>query len=78
MQAVEHLRAAGLKEPAANIEQIARKMREQFERGGDPASGPSEERLEATLRAMLERMEQMRQQMEKMQRQVEELRAKAG
>lgn len=34
LQAIEHLRAAGLNEPAASLENVAREMKEQLGRGG--------------------------------------------
>ena len=74
LQAIEHLRAAGLKEPAEGLAQIAKQMRAESERQNAVAP----ERTEKVLRETQEGMQQLRGQLEKMQRQLEELRAQAG
>jgi uncharacterized protein Yka (UPF0111/DUF47 family) len=71
MEAVKHLRAAGLKEPAQNLEQMARQMREELERRADSAEAGSARQMEQVLREMRERME-------KMQREIDELRKQAA
>jgi hypothetical protein len=78
MEAVAHLHAAGLKEPAENLEQIARRMREELEHRGDSAGAAGAGQMEHALREVHEGMEQLRRQMEKMQRQIEEMREQSG
>ncbi|MFN0077275.1 MAG: hypothetical protein ACKVY0_12460 [Prosthecobacter sp.] len=77
MQAVEHLRAAGLNEPAQGIEQIAQNMRreieermkrQQAEAHGKEGKHPGGEKPHAEL-------EEMRQQMRRMAEQIEQLQA---
>jgi HAMP domain-containing protein len=72
MQAVEHLRAAGLKEPAQSIEQIAQHMRHEMEermkqqqmaREGKPESGPNRQ---AELDEMRQQIRQLAEQIEKL------------
>lgn len=76
MEAVKHLRMAGLGEPAESLEQMAAQMREALEHGGTIAVGA--ERMEHALREVHEGMEQLRRQMEKMQRELGELRERAA
>lgn len=77
MQAVQHLRAAGLNEPAQGIEQIAQHMRhemeermhrEQAEAHAKEGKHPGEMKVHAE-------MEEMRQQMRKMAEKIEQLQA---
>jgi methyl-accepting chemotaxis protein len=75
MEAVQHLRAAGLNEPAESLEQMAHKMREEFERRGAPVGA---ERMEQAFGEIREGMEQLRRQMEKMQQELKELRERAA
>ena len=77
MTAIEHLRAAGLNEPAEDLTRLAQKMREELQHG-QSAGKPGPDRGENQLREVHEAMQQLRGQMEKMQRQLEELRAQGG
>ncbi|MDZ4401859.1 hypothetical protein [Prosthecobacter sp.] len=65
MQAVEHLHAAGLHEPAKNIEEIAQNMRRELE---ERMKHPGEMKAHAEL-------EEMRQQMHRMAEMIEQLQA---
>jgi HAMP domain-containing protein len=75
-EAIAHLRAAGLEEPADHLEQEARKIRgavEQAHRnmGGRP---PEPQELQAAMREMRENMQAMRGELQKMAQVVNELR----
>ncbi len=77
MQAVQHLRAAGLNEPAQSIEQIAQHMRlEMKERilREQAEAQEKEGKHYGDMKAHAE-LEEMRQQMHKMAEQIEMLRA---
>ncbi|WP_395749202.1 hypothetical protein [Prosthecobacter sp.] len=72
MQAVEHLHAAGLHEPAENIEKIAQHLRREMEermkqqqmaREGKPQGGPNTQG----------EMEEMRRQLQQVKEQIEQL-----
>ena len=69
MQAVGHLRAAGLKEPAEHLEQMARQMREEGEHRDSNAGAPPPE--------WQRMMRETHAQLERMQLEIEELRAAA-
>lgn len=74
-QAIEHTRAAGLREETEHLEQAARRMKEEMAHRGAPAGGPiSPERMHAALGEMHERMEDLRRQMQKMAHATEDLR----
>lgn len=77
MQAVEHLRAAGLNEPAAGVEQIAQHMRHEMEERmhREQAEAQAKEgKHHGEMKAHAE-LEEMRQQMHKMAEQLEQLQA---
>lgn len=71
-EAIKHLRAAGLKEPAERIEQMGREMQQAAASGRDQAV--PREALEQMQRALKETHEQMA----KMARAIEELREQVG
>lgn len=77
MEAVKHLRAAGLKEPAADLEKMADQMRAELDRGGSAGSGEQDD-LRAATREMHASVQEMRARMEKMQHQLDELRAQTA
>ena len=76
MQAIEHLRAADLKEPAERLEQMARKMREEIERRPHDSAGrqPQPEAAQREPQAMQDGMQELRGELRKMARSIEELR----
>jgi phage shock protein A len=78
MEAIEHLRAAGLNAPAESLSRIADQMRAELEPRGDSAVGSSPDKTQNALRELREAVMQMRGQMDKMQHQIEEVRARAG
>ncbi|WP_395739577.1 hypothetical protein [Prosthecobacter sp.] len=78
MEAVEHLHAAGLHEPAENIEKIAQHMRREMEermkqqqmaREGKPQGGPNAqgemEELRRQLRQVQEEIEKLKMELKK-------------
>jgi DNA anti-recombination protein RmuC len=75
MEAVRHLRAAGLNEPAERLENMAREMREQFERqqqesgrrDGDRQRGP---RGGGELRELREQIQRLTHEVEKLRHEV--------
>jgi len=77
MQAVEHLNAAGLHEPARDIAQIAQNMRRELEehmKREQAEAREKEARNHPEMKAHAE-LEEMRHQMHKMAEQIEQLRA---
>ncbi len=77
MQAVEHLNAAGLHEPARDIAQIAQNMRRELEehmRREQAEAREKEARNHPEMKAHAE-LDEMRHQMHKMAEQIEQLRA---
>lgn len=68
-QAIEHARAAGLKEEAAHLEQAARRMKEELARRSETVHGEP-----MPIRELHEAMERMQGQMEKLSRAMGELR----
>ncbi len=76
MQAVEHLNAAGLHEPARDIAQIAQNLRRELEehmKREQAEAHEREARHHPEMKARAE-LEEMRQQMHKMAEQIEQLR----
>ena len=76
MQAVQHLRAAGLHEPAQGIEQIAQHMRREMEvrmhreqaaAEGKEGKYPGEMKVHAEMEEMRQQMRRMAEQIEKLQ-----------
>lgn len=77
MQAVQHLRAAGLNEPAQGVEQIAQHMRHEMEermRHEQAEAREREGKHPGDMKAHAE-LEEMRQAMHKMAGQIEKLQA---
>ena len=75
MEAIKHLRAAGLQEPAEHLERMTRQMREGGEHDGRPRGDRRPDEVQAATRELHTAMQEMREQMRKMQHQLEELRA---
>ena len=75
MEAIKHLRAAGLNEPAEHLERMARQMREGGEPDGHPRGDRRPDGLHAATHELHTAMQEMREQMQKMQHQIQELRA---
>jgi hypothetical protein len=76
MQAVEHLHAAGLHEPAKNIEEIAQNLRRELEERmkREQAEAHGKEKHPGEMKAHAE-LEEMRQQMRRMAEMIEQLQA---
>lgn len=74
MQAVEHLHAAGLHEPAKGIEEIAQHMRREMEERMRREHAEAEGRQPGEMKAQAE-LDEMRQQMRRMAEMIEQLQA---
>jgi hypothetical protein len=77
MQAIQHLHAAGLHEPAKGIEEIAQHLRREMEERMHRENAEArerEERQHGEMKARAE-LEEMRQQMRRMAEQIEKLQA---
>lgn len=77
MQAIQHLHAAGLHEPAKGIEEIAQHLRHEMEERMHREQAEAREREERHHGEMKARgeLEEMRQQMRRMAEQIEKLQA---
>jgi len=74
-QAIEHLRAAGLHEPAEEIERQADHLRQDFKRRGDfPAVPEGMRESHAAIRELHETMAELRQQLDELRHELENVR----
>jgi hypothetical protein len=72
-EAIEHLRAAGMNEPAERLTEHAREMKRQIAAAQDAHRGKATPELEQQLAQMREAMMNLQRQMQEMQRRLEEL-----
>jgi archaellum component FlaC len=76
MEAVKHLRAAGLNEPADNIEKMARHMREELEhaRRESAAAAPEAEHMQHAMQEMHGELQKMAHAIDELREQVAKMR----